>query len=413
MLFEHVKGNRFKLSKGSNSDFCISKMEEEQALQTIFRICVPELVKAFNTDVCLRHTSYRKITEQEVRKNLKKFTHDRHCEDPFPHTDFIRYYSKVGKYKPFYFLTRKAVVNMVSKKYDRPTLVVSWEWPGGTALFDVPVFKGDIISETTGEFEGILLEKRLTDQEKWGISKLEDQYGLQIITKKLVKVVVNQYNRKVYHLEGLIELKDVLNNLKKSKDHWDEKEYKSVVNGHTFLFGISKRPKIEETPEGNRGRICVGDYDSTTTKSWCWYAIDDLRAGELYYVNENMNKRNRECRVSKLQEQEALQYIRRFLIPKAVEHFHKYASGYKVTPEEVSKNLKKIVDRRPTEPTLGGWKCDIIAYGSNVGQKSYVYLDGLQFRFDISTNENGDLIAAYSTPISSNQHYYYVGKIPT
>ena len=126
MLFEHVKGNRFKLSEEEASDYSISKIEEDQALQTILRVCVPKLVKAFNEDVCKRRKSYKKITEQEVRKNLKKVSHDRNSgKGGIDYSDFIRYSSQVGKYKPFSFLTYKPTETEWGKKYDKPTLMAA------------------------------------------------------------------------------------------------------------------------------------------------------------------------------------------------------------------------------------------------------------------------------------------------
>ena len=248
----------------------------------------------------------------------------------------------------------------------------------------------------------------MTEQEAYGISKMEEQFGLQLIIKKLVPNAVRIHNNKARHSEDIIDVKDAIRKLRKTKDEWDEKIYQSKTFAGTLTFGISKRHQASHE-DHERGVLCVGDYNLTTTRMWYWYATDELQSGALYNLKEGTVY----CRLTKIQEQEGLQFILRHLVKKAVDVFNKHVFGYEydVTPKEVAKNLKKIVDYRPPDDPDQRFICDMVAYGSVINRiRNQTYPEGLKFRFDVSVDDAGDLMASFTTPLSNIRSYYHVHK---
>jgi len=85
LIFEHVKGNQFRLVEAENlSSRPISKMEEEIAFNVIKRKWVPKAVDMWNKI----HRKY-KVSTEEVLRHLKKVRHD--SKIPRIRDDMIRW----------------------------------------------------------------------------------------------------------------------------------------------------------------------------------------------------------------------------------------------------------------------------------------------------------------------------------
>jgi len=110
-------------------------------------------------------------------------------------------------------------------------------------------------------------------------------------------------------------------------------------------------------------------------------------------------------RISKMEEQQALEFIRRKVLKYVVELFntqikHEYRIGKTnpiITIEEVSKRLKKATEDRYD----GKRKRDIIQYTSKL-------IDRYEALFSILKTENGDLSVAYLNPINKSTRHFRV-----
>jgi hypothetical protein len=232
-------------------------------------------------------------------------------------------------------------------------------------------------------------------------SKMEEQYAVEYYMKHILPKDVMQYNSSINNQvpTGVgakhTTTEEVIRNLRKTQ-HFktdgvfqDKIVYKSKIGVGTwgdivFEMGIYKR--------GNK-LIIKHQYPFMN-----FIFHTELKENKIY------------CRLSKIQEQEGLQYIQKFLIKKAVDAFNKFCIGYNITEEEVKKKLRKIVDYRPPDDIEGQrYVCDIVAYGSTIDRfKDNYYPDGLQFRFDISIDGEGKLLTAYTTPITSIKAWFNV-----
>lgn len=367
IVFDQLEKNHFRLSEMSAPDFCISKIEEDQALQTIYKVCIPKLVNVFNNDIRQSYYPYTKITEQEVRKNLKKISHEKNCEGSAPHTDYIRYSSQVGEYRPFHFVTHRAYRMDSGPKFDKPTLMTSWTYPYGTALFDVKVISEGLISETDMPlYDNLRLTRR------------DEERGLNHISKFVIPFCVRYWNK--MFSDSVSE--DVVRKIIKKTEHkiWSEAEFHDLIRYSCKVPTHKKKIAKEATFEffiwrDREYRLQTG-YEYPNSKGVVSYFVDDNTLKQDLTENMDMTY-TREKLNNKKEVRYAINFLIKVVIPDAVKdhndmvryfdsnpeerehrlYFDFMASdaekrGIKTfqlkttTPQEVSRNLKRVPETR-------------------------------------------------------------------
>ena len=115
-------------------------------------------------------------------------------------------------------------------------------------------------------------------------------------------------------------------------------------------------------------------------------------------LQENIDEGITVARISKMEEQEALQYIRKILIPLSVKWWNDRTSVHPLKADQISKNLKKVIDRRPPEPKNEYFPhmiTDYIVYKAGILCKDLSFNNEISFEFPITKNSEGEVIVNF------------------
>lgn len=111
-------------------------------------------------------------------------------------------------------------------------------------------------------------------------------------------------------------------------------------------------------------------------------------------------------KISKLEEQEALQFIRRDIIPIVVDYINRRTPSHEISKDEVIKNLKKI--NPEYNKTRDMTHC--ILYHSDVPRKTVD--EHLRIKFLITKHSDGRVLVLWGYPEGWTNSYRWSGAYP-
>lgn len=391
LLFKKIDGNTFKLNEtvkefssiiketiqSDDSLYRVSKIDEDFALNYIRRKLIPENVREFNSDVTFQNgrgiTDLRKITTEEVSRKLVKVLDIRRAGE---HTDHIAYTAHIydsEKVGPIHF------------KYDiyrdnnDGHLTVKYWYTFARYAFMVDLSNPQKLKENA-------------ESEWWHITKEEEGRALQYIRRRFPTEHGAELGKKIKKLK---------HELYPNKS--DELVFGGYVNGEWMGFRVKK---------DNKG-IWVGQiYDSGQKKTDAWFNVPaipiDPNLPWAHHIDEGIG----EYEISKREEEEAFQFMKRQVIPQLVSNYNfgvnhraslsKYMIYKPTTEKEIIQNLKKVSHRKYDEQG-NFYGSDHITYRSTLEGGN-----GPTFDFYIDKT-NGVLYASYDTPFQSHKISYRVG----
>lgn len=289
-LFEHIQGNRFKLLENKEiinmktevSDENklvgisprITKEEEGRALQLIREKLIPSAIQAYNRyiDVQQGFAEGSKITDKEVRMNLKKSDRTTHPARGNPKKiDIIRYISKInnGKFPMTFDIIKKP-----------RSIYVEWshqfrDYGSGVQkvmLYNTELSEGKIFSIKEGD----------TD---FYMSKEEESYAYTYLVRRVLPSVVRDmylaflsrfpqmYPEKKY---PRITPQDVVKHIKKQRTNIDSRTYESVINDHVYFTFFIKKKLIKTTAlngkEIKKPMVMIAAQGPINT-DWSYYEV--------------------------------------------------------------------------------------------------------------------------------------------
>jgi hypothetical protein len=213
------------------------------------------------------------------------------------------------------------------------------------------------------------------------MSKLEEQEALNYVKKMVIPEIVEHWN--LFHSTP-ITLKDMLKGLKKSE--------KTDAYNKVYTYSVST---------GSIDIVILKWEEKGMDVKVYWYSGPHMgqvlpisTAGKMK-LEENKNPND----ITKMEEDQGLTYIRKFIIPRAVENWNRIStrtttgvkpeSKKKVTTEQVSKNLKKV-DHEKTGPNTYE-----IEYQSYIRFDPKIPGSGVGFSFSIRKYRGGGLYLSW------------------
>jgi hypothetical protein len=251
-LFEHIEGNRFKLSENLNEadnpitvedDWRnISKIEEQEALQIIYKKIIPLDVADCNKGIDFlnkkqgKNYQFSHVKVEDVLRTLRKtmsFPDNKRYETtvPDPHPKLKNRRMNAFRYAIFKGNNSRSLVIAIGAKG-----LISVFGNIQSQLNDVFPPKSTIpLRETTEPFPL-----------GWGnISKMEEEKGLETIRKIWVPTAVELYNKT--HRVHKVSTEDILKNLRKVRH--DSKQVPDDVIKYNRSDIIHYQYKVPDTKE--------------------------------------------------------------------------------------------------------------------------------------------------------------------
>lgn len=327
------------LNEVENSvDASISKQEEQYAIDYYKKIILPKDVYQYNSNVGPAERRIKGVeptTVDAVIKNLRKLKHFR-TDNVFP--DKIIYKSTIGSAMLYKDIV-SPITFVVEIDKEKGKLIIRHSVPFLTLIFKTPVTEG--------------VEDRIT--------KLDEQYAYTYMLRYIVPFVLyEQYYKHIKKTPALyperkyprnIEDRDIIKKLRKIRTDFDRIEYESVMNDNmSFEFIIVKEQHLDQI---------VGKKETWSSHMMCggkgpwdveykWYDINYTPT----VIKENTERVNP---ISKMDEQYAVLFIRKELIPLIVNLHNEACKQYTHQPEaavdDVNRTLRKI--KRGKTPSLG------------------------------------------------------------
>jgi hypothetical protein len=393
--------NRFKINESLDIDRHISKIEEDRAYLYIKIVLVPLVSRSWNK-ACQKSKTCKDciVIPEQILKNLKKVGHWKLTPNDKASSDTIRYESNflVGLNQklngPFIFEIYKTVSG--------GKLVSTCQIPGGgQSHYQV----GEPVDENIKIQEDV--------NSKPPISKMEEYKTLDFIKKKIVPIALMSYN-KYSRNPGFtpLKLEDILKNLKKididfpdptrnfsvvthsaydpritygfeiDGEHWAFSIFKSLMDGKMYITW--KHPFNSGTKFYRVGRSLSEGLE-------CKNVCGSITEGRIKIINRPPQVKKL---ISKLEEDQALQYIRKVLIPWAFDHYNSRLTDPFDEPSklksftDISKNLRKVsIQYDPKD------KIEYIEYKSPSPLNPNI--SDYDFRFIIWKGENTNIIIDY------------------
>lgn len=376
------------LTENINTDSNLSNQDEQRALQFIERRVIPDVVRLWNKN---QHPS---IGEKDIRKTMTK---------KMSVSNLILY-----------------TAHPVDKSFDRSIhFSISRDTISDNRLSVRYQFgnlqRVEYYVDDKELYEGI--ERKYINHH---INKIEEQQSLDFLRKSVFPIVVRQWNKACKsggELDCYINELQLIKNLKKINHHIypDRKMHATDIIEYQSNFQITNTHELS-TPfrfeifkQLGDGKLMVswalpggGHYAS----SFVGDVISEIK------INESLKK---PYRISKIQEGEALQFMRNRLIPHFVKMWNRFRKEeYQTSYEEVLTHLKKIRDDRPA-PEIdndvdGGY--DNIIYACKIPRFRNVSLeDGYFVKFYICHWTAG-VIVNYSAHDLSSDIYHIHGDAP-
>lgn len=319
-LFKHINGNRFILSENQKDENHITKQEEYEALQVIRIKLIPEAVQKWN----IRHSPpYSNITEDDVRKHLIKKTNN-----SYDHTTD-------SKYTTYQFHVIKngypVLINFFIHKSNEE-LFVAYQDMLGNSNKQIPVRKNKIAEN----------KSKINEVDR-SVSKMEEDQTLQDIRNNIIPEIIRLWNKKRRHYSEFrnidVTVQDISRNLRKV-DQARHNPNDSTTSDVTFykseIPALKSSFEFRAYKQVHNGKMVV------------WVTFPDKDSIHLdpktILLREETDKRDT---ISKLEEQQALDFIKRKVIPMALFSYNQYSENWNfqpVTDEEIRKNLKKTLE---------------------------------------------------------------------
>lgn len=266
----------------------ITKEEEQRAVQVISNKLIPVATEAFNR-ACRKQQflHLNPITEQEVRKNIKKkgrMKHSPNATNPNGY-DIVRYEAKVNNGEfPIIFDINKSPSQ----------LYVEWhhqyedydESPAGQRAV---VYSG--LREGVYDLVIPSVIKEAADP-GMRLTRLEEKAAYDYLVKVVIPKVVDDLYMKFikkhpaqYTNERRYPRIDALaisKNLKKLRNDVDSVSYESVINDHVFFTFFVKKGRVEIEPmypgeksPRHENRVLIGASGPINT-DWKWYDVKTI-----------------------------------------------------------------------------------------------------------------------------------------
>ena len=260
----------------------ITKEEEQRALQLISNKLIPAATKAFN--ISCRYQKFlhlSEITEEEVRKNIKKKGRMRHTNAKRQSGyDIIRYEAKVNNGEfPILFDINKSP----------GMLYVEWhhqykEYGEGHG------YRAVVYSDLREGVFDLIIPSIIKEAAEPGLrlTKKEEQAAFDFLVKIIVpKVVEELYMKFIKKHPGQytnerryprINAAAITKNLKKIRTDVDSVSYESVINDHVFFTFFLKKgetniePRYPGEKPRNENRLLIGASGPINT-DWKWYPV--------------------------------------------------------------------------------------------------------------------------------------------
>jgi len=358
----------------------ISKEDEQRAIQYIRYRLIPFFVDKVYTKFLSTYKpsviEYPRIGYQTFRDNLKKI---RFGEDII----FYRCYITTNLDIHFYITQEEDEGLCVSYRHQLP----------------IDDRKSDTFIKVQSDPPGEINEGEEGEKVRPGsISKMEEGEALQFIRRKLIPKAVIEINKNIIGgktcISHLVTEEDISKNLKKTKherydlsgdpNRSDHIEYTSHKIGRPDVIFIIYKSYIEQQND-------KGDITPLGLKIVAGYKpIFKTSYSTSHFILENINEEITVARISKLEEPQALQYIRRILVPLAVKWWNDRTDVHPLKEDQILKVLKKMVDRRPDDSIDKKYmNTDYIVYKSIIPCEDLSFNNKISFEFPITKNVEG------------------------
>lgn len=381
----------------------ISRMEEDYILHIINRQIIPKAIDNHYNLLLKNHPRYTpeqfpRVGYEYLRKNLKKLSR---------HPEGITYQVDLTSMVHFRFRVIKA-------DHFKPTIYITSEIQFGgihraeTTEIDIPTNITESVEDPTR------------------ITKMEESRGLNYIRKKLIPIAVKSWNSD--YIQNMspgtrqkVTESEVSKNLKKvdhfAYSNYDEIHYQCYIKNSQYP-SYNTKIAFSILKDRQNGLIKVGWYHAYTTGEQ-FKLNNDVQeiSDEVETVNENeppfrdeseQAYIDRMVKISPAEEQLGLHFIRKKLVPKAVDYWNKLGRhGSMWTPmkdhltnEDLEKRIVKSEERRtPPERQLDKHTHDKITYVAWIDKTPVLGRpSGTKFTFYTTKNASGSLIACYLNP---------------
>ena len=295
----------------------ITKMEEQQAFQYIKNFLIPIYVRNWEQ---LTPKSYGRFTAEELRRNIVRT----------PHMSFL-----VNRPDLPHISYKSRNVEFIIKRLNGK-IVVAYSHPLGYSSW----YNIDAAPETLTPKVPILKED--DDDKKNLLTKQEEQEALQFIRKFLIDQSLESLIKKSGGGWDITR-RDISMNLKKILDKSPISNYDDLIF-YTSKVHSSKHPSnftiiTFRIAKMNNGKVLVSWRHFYDEGPWYIVSRGFVRPKSYEVLPENV-----ENKISKEDEQRALQAIRIYMVPRAVELYNQRAEKENLPKADINvvrQNLKK------------------------------------------------------------------------
>lgn len=350
-----------------HNELVITKLEELESFHVLKTILVPLFVESWNKTL---RRGPEKITNEDVLKKLKKTRRD---------PDEIVYTYTSSLKRELYFYIEKHLRYRQEKEYPAIRIGYYDSNIAGVKFHYIEDIRDKKINELREE----------VSRPDMSMSKLEEHEALDFLKRKVVEKMVNLFNHYVDQknnpsqrditipsekiIKKHITNKDIISRLRKTfhekkgeskkSQFSDYIEYTSTIYGINFVFFIQKHAKLVD--DGYRDIIIVGFIRPYSNEndflSKISYAMSDWNdvmevlneeVADQKKYDEYQKKQAILGHIDKFEEHRSLDFIRKVVIPKLVQHynsrtedtpsvFNNYNPPKPVNVADVNRNLKK------------------------------------------------------------------------
>lgn len=377
-------------------NFGISKEEEQLGYQIIIKKLVPEMVKQYN-ELVRRHNSgltvkYKGTTPREIIRKLVKVKREYDVVEYASRQDFTAIEFGIRKKRyPVRYPVREGDVS-------KPQLAVGY-WQ-----LDPPVYHRS--SWMWYPAENYLFPRDDEQEDEYINEEVESFHITKKEEAKALEYILNHFSKDYTENLG----KKLRKTRHKKDQSGDIIEYSAWVDGYWSGFLVKK---IEDY-DGIKLMVGRTYKDYGDPEVWFYISLGAPEPNKPWSaLEETMSAEEIQRRsVSKLEEQRALDFLNKVVIPKAVEQYnreiktnpHVKYSNYKPTNvADVSRRLRKIrVSKYSDRDTKS------MVVGSDVIELESKIPIGHIFGFFID-KANGELYASYESPFDITKHAFRVG----
>lgn len=431
-IFQKIDSNTFKLNQtikeepsiiretveDIDSEYRVSKSDEDFALNYIRKKLIPSTVKDFNSDVDWQNSlrnirDLRKVTVEEVSRKLEKTFHTRNIGK---RTDHIEYKAKVYDTEKIGWITFK--YEIYRDDNDGHLTVKYWQTLASHA------FMADL-----SKIQNLKESQEEKSESDSSISKQEEFQALEFIKQKVIPFAINGW------WMGVDQKKQIAKSIRQLQKSNHEKhgesrkssfsdyiEYKTVVVGVPADFFIVKT-KSKEHPEDDEYTytLTAGFYgplvndSSRYSRLYSWPVTYDKNPIRLPRLRESVRLGD----ISKMEEEEAFNFIKKVVVPKVLSIYNdpnqrrdsseRYGDYEPITAQELNKNLIKTKhDIATHQHRVTPGPSDMIQYTARMPFKKNPN-KGPTFDFRVFKDKDGTFIS-YHHPFKLENWIMRVGR---